>query len=303
MATIPKVFISYTYDSPEHIAWVENLANKLADPGGIDVTFDKWDARFGKNLPFFMEQGLTNAHLVICICSTKYVEKANKGIGGAGYEKQIMAAQLMENVNKEYIIPVMVNNPEKKMPTFLAGSKYIEFTEENFFEAFKELVYRIHGEDLKRRPAIAPNPFAESKAREIEVNVMLEKAMFKNAAFEGHEIFYFKRNNGVFTIGCGEYEFDTTWSYCNIGRIYAYKDRVKLIGTNPKFGHHPSEEELTSFDFSSRCWKIPEGGVFVLVNKYGKLASVKVLKINVAGHETEYTVEFEYKIYDGLNKN
>lgn len=64
-----KVFISYTYDSPEHERWVEKLARNLCYPGGVDVIFDKWDARLGDNLPFFMKQGLSNAHVVLCICS------------------------------------------------------------------------------------------------------------------------------------------------------------------------------------------------------------------------------------------
>lgn len=92
----PKVFVSYTYDSPEHEKWVEKLARNLCNPGGVEVIFDKWDARLGDNLPIFMEQVLSNAHLVLCICSDKYVQKANEGLGGAGYEKKIMTQYLMK---------------------------------------------------------------------------------------------------------------------------------------------------------------------------------------------------------------
>lgn len=57
---------------------------------GVDVVFDQWDLRLGKDLRFFIEQGLSEAVLVLCICSDKYVQKFNVGNGGAGYESMIL---------------------------------------------------------------------------------------------------------------------------------------------------------------------------------------------------------------------
>ena len=37
---------------------------------------------------------------VVVVCTDKYVEKANKGMGGAGYEKMIMTAELVKNQAK-----------------------------------------------------------------------------------------------------------------------------------------------------------------------------------------------------------
>ena len=88
----PKVFISYSWDTEngddEHKKWVRDLATKLRSHG-VDVILDQFDLRLGDDLPFFMEQGLTISHLVICICSEKYTEKANAGKKGVGYEKRI----------------------------------------------------------------------------------------------------------------------------------------------------------------------------------------------------------------------
>jgi hypothetical protein len=50
----PKVFISYSHDSPGHKEWVLELAGYLRT-NGIDVIIDAWDARLGKGLPKFME--------------------------------------------------------------------------------------------------------------------------------------------------------------------------------------------------------------------------------------------------------
>lgn len=85
----PKVFISYSHDSEEHKNWILKLATHLRDHG-VDVILDQWNVRLGDDLPFFMEQGLSSSHLVLCICSDKYIEKANANKGGAGYEKNFI---------------------------------------------------------------------------------------------------------------------------------------------------------------------------------------------------------------------
>lgn len=47
----PTFFISYSYDSSEHIMWVENLALRML-MDGIDVLFDKWHLPTGDSLTF-----------------------------------------------------------------------------------------------------------------------------------------------------------------------------------------------------------------------------------------------------------
>lgn len=131
---IPEVFISYSHDNDEHKEWVLQLATRLRS-NGIDVILDRWNIKLGSNLAAFMEKGLTKAHRVICICSEKYVEKANSGIGGAGYEKQIISAEYLQDQNKDWVIPLIKNNKtNKKLPTFLAGRQYIDFSEPNLYE-------------------------------------------------------------------------------------------------------------------------------------------------------------------------
>ena len=49
----PKVFISYSHDSPEHKRWVLELSKKLRN-NGVDVILDQWDLSPGDNLTQFM---------------------------------------------------------------------------------------------------------------------------------------------------------------------------------------------------------------------------------------------------------
>lgn len=98
-----------------------------------------------------MEQGLTTSHFVLCICSDKYVEKANGGIGGAGYEKRILAAELMRGYDKQFILPIIKGNSQIcKLPTFLSGLKYVDFDCGKYFDCYQELLERIYDEDVKR---------------------------------------------------------------------------------------------------------------------------------------------------------
>lgn len=101
-----KIFVSYAWDSEEHKSWVLELATNLRHHG-VDAILDQWDVRLGDDLPFFMEQGLTESHLVICVCSDKYIAKADGGSGGAGYEKRILAAEILNDRDKRFIIPII----------------------------------------------------------------------------------------------------------------------------------------------------------------------------------------------------
>ena len=40
----PKVFISYSWSSPEPEQWVLDIATELAE-NGVDVILDKWDLK------------------------------------------------------------------------------------------------------------------------------------------------------------------------------------------------------------------------------------------------------------------
>ncbi len=102
----PKVFVSYSRDSEQHKDWVLTLATRLVS-NGVNILLDQWDLTLGSDLPRFMESGLTAADRVLAICTDKYVEKANAGVGGVGYEKMILTAQLKQNVTADRIIPII----------------------------------------------------------------------------------------------------------------------------------------------------------------------------------------------------
>ena len=100
MEPAPTVFVSYSHDGEEHSDWVLQLATRLRS-NGVDVILDLWNAGLGQDLATFMEKGLTSSHRVLCICSQAYVDKANAGSGGVGYEKHIITAELLDDLNQD----------------------------------------------------------------------------------------------------------------------------------------------------------------------------------------------------------
>ena len=302
----PKVFISYSWDmengNKEHKDWVCDLATKLRSHG-VDVILDQFDIRLGDDLPFFMEQGLTTSHLVICICSEKYVKKANAGKSGVGYEKRILAGELLNDSDKKFIIPIIRNNHSgKKLPTFLSGTLYVDFDNKDFYTAYRELIERIYNIDTSKKPPLGTCPFIgrNSLSDKITTKLNIEKVKFYHSNIEGKVSFDYKENNGLFTIGIGDYSFITMWSECGCDSIYCYNDKLKRIGYDPEYTQFPTKNELSNFRYSSRCRKLKVGEIIILENHNNRFAAIKILNVIKNNTDINHILEFEYKIYEML---
>lgn len=156
---IPKVFLSYSHDSLEHKKWVLDLATRLRS-NGVESVIDQWSLGPGDDLPHFMEQNLATADRVLMICTESYVQKANTGTGGVGYEKMIVTADLLRRIDSNKIIPLIRQSGTHAVPTFLQSKLYLDFSRPDQMEfAFDELVRAIHGAPLYVAPPVSNNPF------------------------------------------------------------------------------------------------------------------------------------------------
>lgn len=161
--TPPKVFISYSHDTSEHKKWVLEFATTIRDRG-VDAILDQWHLRPGDDLPHFMETQLAQVDYVLMICTEKYVEKANKGTGGVGYEKMIMTASLLSRIDSNKVIPIIRQHGSKNLPTFMATKLYINFSNDEDIEYnFDELMRALLDAPLFELPPIGSNPFKPMK--------------------------------------------------------------------------------------------------------------------------------------------
>ena len=156
--TPPTVFISYSHDSQEHKLWVLELATRLRS-NGVDAVLDQWDLGPGDDLPHFMEQSITKADRILMICTDRYVEKANCGAGGVGYEKMIVTAELLRRIGSSRVIPVVRQTGSHQLPTFLSSKLYIDLSSADQFETgFDQLLRELLGAPLFRKPALGTAP-------------------------------------------------------------------------------------------------------------------------------------------------
>lgn len=157
--TIPKVFVSYSHDSQIHKKWVLEFATRLRNVG-VDAGLDQWDLGPGDDIPLFMERNLATCDRVIMVCTEKYVERANAGAGGVGYEKMIVTAALMQGIDSNKVIPIIRQDGTHSVPTFLRSKLYIDFSRhDQYEEAIDDLTRAIHNAPLFVKPEISMNPF------------------------------------------------------------------------------------------------------------------------------------------------
>jgi hypothetical protein len=156
----PKVFISYSHDSPEHKAWALRLATSLRGVG-IDTVLDQWDLRAGGDMVEFMAKGISTADRVVMICTETYVTKAEAGKGGVGYERLIVTAEVVAAIDTIKFIPIVRNNTgERKVPIFLGPRMYVDFSDDAQYDTkIEELAREIWGAPAVVKPELGENPF------------------------------------------------------------------------------------------------------------------------------------------------
>ena len=179
MAKNPKVFISYSHDSPEHKQWVSELAASLRR-NGIDAVLDQWDLGLGDDVTRFMERGIVDADRVLVICTDQYVNKANAGEGGVDYERMIINAELVQNLGTDKFIPIIRQASEKeKTPTFLGTRVYADFTNDSQFDVeCEKLIRELHEMPIVQKPPLGKSPFppVESDTQLTDIPEQVESA-------------------------------------------------------------------------------------------------------------------------------
>jgi TIR domain len=184
--TVPKAFISYSHDSQDHKKWVMDLAIRLRN-SGVDAILDQWELQPGDDIPHFMERHLASADRVVMVCTEKYVQKANAGVGGVGYEKMIVTADIMKSVDSNKVVPIIRQAGSQLVPTFLKSKLFVDFSQNADVEfSFDELLRTLVGAPLFQKPPIGNNPFKPVSETPVErtADAVMELMRFVVTKFE-----------------------------------------------------------------------------------------------------------------------
>lgn len=166
---VPKVFVSYSHEEPEHDYWVLELAASLRR-NGVDTTLDQWDLRPGQDTAHFMESQIRDSDFVVLICTPIYATKSNIPRGGVGFEKNIISAEMLQSHDlRPKFIPVLRSGDfQAALPTYL-GSRYaVDFrTSRDQAEALDELLRAIHEIPPSSKPPVGPSPFLKLESASV----------------------------------------------------------------------------------------------------------------------------------------
>jgi len=159
----PKLFISYSWSSPEHGQWVLELATQLRE-AGVDVTLDKWDLKEGHDAFAFMEKMVTDPEIrkVAIICDRIYMEKADGRSGGVGTETQIISPEIYEKEDQNKFVAIVVQRDENGnayLPTYYKPRIYIDLSDSDLYGTnFEQLLRWVYDKPLYVKPKIGKKP-------------------------------------------------------------------------------------------------------------------------------------------------
>src|ERR1035437_2893141 len=129
---MPKVFISYSHDSPEHMDRVLALSNRLRK-GGIDCQIDQYEQSPAPGWPQWCAEQVEEAEFVLVACTEinlrrfKGREEAAQGLGTT-WEGHIISQELYnaQGKNTKFIPIVFSRRDADYVPVILQGATHYE---------------------------------------------------------------------------------------------------------------------------------------------------------------------------------
>jgi hypothetical protein len=292
----PKVFVSYSWDTPEHSNWVLRLATRLLGDG-IDITLDQWDLKIGDDVAYFMEKAAKIDYRVLAIVSTAYVTKTNEPAGGAGYEKRLLTKVIMKDLASDRLVPILRENPDGELPDFMGTPWFCDMRNDDEYEKkYFELLSALHRKPGKPKPPLGPNPF-EAGADDVAIAVRHSPARYVEPALQGTVTFDYSNNNGQYVIGAGDRKFTLRFGSAGTGRIHLYNDPkdIQTVALAAGIAEVAGIGDASIYDGSSRHRVLRVGDAGVLRNDKDYWAAVFVDNVDHRS-SSEPSITFRFSV-------
>jgi tetratricopeptide (TPR) repeat protein len=156
-AESPKVFISYTHDSPEHMDRVLDFANRLRAEG-VDANLDQYETSPPEGWPRWTNRQIEEADYVLVACTETYqgrfngTDESGKGLG-AKWEGAIITQALYDaEGNNAKFVPVLFSRDDSShVPNVLRGVMSYDLSSEG---GFVELYRRLTNQPRATKPEL-----------------------------------------------------------------------------------------------------------------------------------------------------
>jgi hypothetical protein len=167
----PKVFVSYSHDSEEHVDRVLALCDRLRQDG-IDADVDQYAPAPSEGWPLWMERQIQAADFVLLVCTETYrrrfdgKEESGRGLGAA-WEGAIVTQAIYETAgaNSKFIPVTLSAGDETHIPIPLRRTTFYQLNTPNGYEG---LYRRLTNQPAAPKPALGlihslpPRPRAAS---------------------------------------------------------------------------------------------------------------------------------------------
>jgi tetratricopeptide (TPR) repeat protein len=158
---MPKVFISYSHDSPEHSERVLSLAWALRG-NGIDVELDQFHGEEITDWPRWCNEQTSRecSDFVVCICTLEYRRRIEGKVlpekgKGAYWEGGLLDDDIYDAKGNRRLIPILFDDePDTSIPRFLRGWPFCRLHEFTLSDTGYEHLLRI----LTRQAKVEKNP-------------------------------------------------------------------------------------------------------------------------------------------------
>lgn len=143
MSSDVSVFISYSWDSPEHQGWVKNLVEKLTE-NGFDAKMDTLQTETDTvHLGEMMASSIRENDYTIVVMTPEYSNRADNYRGGVGTETRYIMTLLDENRNR--VIPIIRHGDDSTaIPFYLKQINYVDFRNGSAYEdSYQSLLMRM----------------------------------------------------------------------------------------------------------------------------------------------------------------
>ena len=188
----PKVFISYSWTSPEHQGRVKELADRLI-LDGVEVILDVYDLKEGHDKFAFMEKIVSDQTVthVLIVSDREYAKKADSRRSGVGAESQIISKEVYEKTEQSKFVPLVAEFDELGepcLPTFLASRIWMDFSQpESTNRNWEALVRLLYGKPLHEKPALGKTPAYILEDSSGPPDPLISKwAVLKQSMLQGH---------------------------------------------------------------------------------------------------------------------
>lgn len=137
---MPRVFISYTHDTPDHKATALTLSNRLR-AGDVDCMIDQYIESPRRGWPNWCLEQIEESQFVLVVCTDAYLRrltgKEAPGVGRGGiWEGFVMTQEIYNSqASNDKFIPILFSESHaNSIPVFLAGVTRYDLSQQDGFE-------------------------------------------------------------------------------------------------------------------------------------------------------------------------